>query len=197
MMAHDFIGDPDALMNYALGEGRELAEVIPIFNKNAPPHVDGVASLEAGDWAWFFAMRVGLAGINEVDYGLSIEDTRLIAGAMGIISILGQIYPEFDPIAHAAAVGKKNEANYPDRALRAGLALKPIQMSRIFESEKIPQLKGFRSKLEDRKIPPIIYQSIQKGDRKMPEYIGAKHGAKTLYKAVVDGALVGSLGYAY
>lgn len=197
MFANDVGGDPKQLMLYFVGEMRELIEVIPLFSKNAPPHVDGVASDEAGDAAWFLAMRIGLAQINPEKYGMNSEETRIVVGTMQILEGLANIYPEFNPELHADKVAEKVQRNYAHRPLRMSPETAINEMAQEFRLRRLPAFKAFREELPNRKIPNLVYESLQKAKPTMPFVENSSDKAPDLYKELATLAREASRYYSY
>lgn len=198
MFAHDFTPTAsNRLMEYAKGEMRELAEVIPIFAKEAPTPVDGIASYEGGDVAWFLAMRVALGHLYPVEHSLQNEERAEVLCMLNVLHALQGGYPDFDPAKHAVSVQKKVEDNYPHRVLRASPHMTLEQMSNEFESLRYPDLRGLRKKLPGEIIPHRVSVALLQGNPVMPSVEGAEAGVDERYEAVLAHALSASQYYAY
>lgn len=196
MFAHDFAGNSATLISYAIGEMHELVEEVPVLNKKVLTLNPISASSEGGDVIWFLGMRVGL-GYLDKSKRLGVYEGNLISGFMGIIDGIARIYPEFDPKANASDVREKNVLNWPDRVLRAAPNTSVDVMARVFEEVRKEKLKSLRGKLDDRKITPPIYESIQKARSKMPKVPEAQWGAQKRYRDVVVYAREASQHYSY
>ncbi|MCE7898213.1 hypothetical protein DYH11_03290 [Candidatus Microgenomates bacterium CPR3] len=196
MFARDFAGNSATLINSAIDEMQELSEEVPILNGEVLKLNPISASSEGGDVIWFLGMRVGLGYLDKSNK-LGVSEGNLISGFMGIIDGIAKIYPEFDPKANASAAKDKNVLNWPDRVLRAAPNTSIDVMARVFEKERKMKLKSLRGKLNDRKITPPIYESIQKAESKMPKVPEAQCGAQKRYRDVVVYAREASQYYAY
>lgn len=197
MFASDFAGDSERLIRYSVGESQELAEVLPIFNPSASEYVNGKASDEAGDVAWFLAMRVGLAQLNPEEHKMTSDEINFVVGMMKIFDGVATIYPNFNPETHAEKVATKVGMNYGHRTLRASPTMSIREMSNEFTTVRALKIRALRKELPGEKIPRVVFDALRAADEHMPVVEFATEHAANRYREVLVYAKDASNYYAY
>lgn len=195
MLAYDYVtlGRPDA-NNLIEGEFWELLAELSWWNK-AAREVGVEAGMEAGDLAWFIAMRYAQAVLRPSEMVITRDERIKYIGMLGVIDKLAKEYPESDPSKFVDRVGRKNEGNFPDRCLRQPDYLEPAEMGRVFAKDIYPALRRVRRGLGSNLTRGVV-AGIQSASTDLPSELEGK-GVDGAYRVLVDGAKVAGLYYDY